>query len=133
MFRSILKRQLSWGARCIISHLGKQSCTSAKTAPLVPLIFNKRVIVMAKVKASVAVDLGKVKKGLQEISDSLTRAEAERDYVKDAIKAIADENGLQKKIVAKMAKVYHKQNYSEVVTEAEEFQRMYEKVTGSIK
>jgi hypothetical protein len=88
---------------------------------------------MAKAKVSATVDLGKVKKGLQEISDSLTRAEAERDYVKDAIKAIADENGLQKKIVAKMAKVYHKQNYSEVVAESDEFQTMYEKVTGMSK
>jgi len=88
---------------------------------------------MAKVQSAASVDLNKVKKGLQEISDSLTRAEAERDYVKEAIKAIADENGLAKKIVAKMAKVFHKQNYSEVATEAEEFQRMYEKVTGYTK
>jgi hypothetical protein len=64
-------------------------------------------------------------RALKEMSGSLTRAEAERDYVKDARKKIADELKLSPKLVGKLAKVYHKQNFDEERAAHEEFEKVY--------
>ena len=61
----------------------------------------------------------------------MTRIDGEKTYIKDAVAAIASEQGLTKRQVSKLAHVYHKQNFQEVVSEAEEFQMLYQKVTAS--
>jgi hypothetical protein len=45
----------------------------------------------------------------------MTRMEGERDYIKESTAAVAEDLQLPKKLVAKMVKVYHKQNYDEEV------------------
>lgn len=67
---------------------------------------------------------------LQEISNSMTRAEAERDYIKEAVKDVCTKYELPKKEFRKMARVYHKQNFTEEVQSADTFQTMYETLTG---
>lgn len=75
-------------------------------------------------------DRKKIRDALQEISDSMTRIEAERDLIKD-IKATLHEEYkavLTRKQIGKMARVYHKQNFSQEQEEATQFEQLYEEV-----
>jgi aspartokinase len=74
------------------------------------------------------VDRDKIKKMLAEISGSMTRIEAERDYIKESVKEMSAEFQLSKKTLNKMARVYHKQNFSEEVASHEEFEDLYETI-----
>jgi hypothetical protein len=71
-----------------------------------------------------------IKDGLEEISKSMTRIEAERDLIKEATKFICEEHELSKKTFRKLAKTYHKRNFSMEVADNDEFETMYETVTG---
>jgi hypothetical protein len=73
-------------------------------------------------------DREKLLKVIRECSESMTRMDAEKDYVKEAIGAISKDLQLPKKLVSKMVKVYHKQNYSEEVVTHEQFQILYETI-----
>jgi hypothetical protein len=73
-------------------------------------------------------DKAKVLGCLQEISNSLTRIEAERDLIKEILQKMQDECELPKKLSRKLAKVYHKRNYDEEVAEQSDFQTVYENV-----
>lgn len=70
-------------------------------------------------------DRKKIKDALQEISDSLTRTDAEKDLVKDIINEIADSYQLPKKYVNKMAKIYHQQSFAKTQQESEELETLY--------
>lgn len=70
-----------------------------------------------------------IKDALQEISNSLTRMEAERDLIKDILQTVQDNQSIPKKYVRKLAKIYHKQNFSEVQQEQDEVETLYETVT----
>jgi hypothetical protein len=74
----------------------------------------------------------KIKKALSEASICMTQIEAERDSIKEIIDDLSDEFDIPKKTVRKMIKVYHKQNFGEEVAETEEFQTLYEQVTGEL-
>jgi GTP1/Obg family GTP-binding protein len=78
------------------------------------------------------VDRKKIKDALQEISASMTRIEAERDLIRDIKTGLHEEHKevLSKKQIARMARVYHKQNFEEEVASHEEFEILYEQVTG---
>lgn len=69
-----------------------------------------------------------IKDALQEISNSLTRIEAERDMIKDILQAVQDNQKVPKKYVRKLAKIYHKQNYTEVQQEQDDLETLYETV-----
>lgn len=71
-----------------------------------------------------------IKKCMEEISASMTRTEGERDFIKEAITNICEEYELNKKTIRKLARTYHKQNFSREVAEHEEFETMYEQLTG---
>jgi hypothetical protein len=73
-------------------------------------------------------DREKLFKVLQECSGSMTRMEGEKDYIKESVAAIAKDLQLPKKLVAKMVKVYHKQNYDEEVATHEQFEQLYETI-----
>ena len=75
-----------------------------------------------------AIDKAKVLGCLQEISNSLTRIEAERDLIKEILQKMQDECELPKRLSRKLAKVYHKRNYEEEVAEQSDFQTVYESV-----
>jgi uncharacterized FlgJ-related protein len=70
----------------------------------------------------------KIKKMLGEISSSMTRIEAERDLIRETIKDMSQQFQLSKRQLARMAKVYHKQNYNQEVAEHEEFESLYETI-----
>ena len=71
-----------------------------------------------------------IKKCMDELSASMVRIDGERDFTKEAINNICEEYEMSKKTFRKLAKVYHKQNFSKEVAEHVEFETMYEQLTG---
>ena len=71
-----------------------------------------------------------IRKVLIELSGSLTRIEGERDYIKETITKVCEEMELNKKTFRKLVKTYHKQNFSKEVADNDEFETMYELITG---
>ena len=70
-------------------------------------------------------DRKKIKNALVEISNSMTRIEAEKDLIKNIVTDLADNFEIDKKHINAMAKIYHKQNFSEERTKNEEFEVLY--------
>ena len=73
-------------------------------------------------------DREKLLKVIRDCSDSLTRAAAEKDYIKEAIADISKNLQLPKKLVKKMVMTYYKQNYDEEVAVHDQFETLYETV-----
>jgi len=71
-----------------------------------------------------------IKKCMDELSASMARIDGERDFIKEAINNICEEYEMSKKTFRRLAKVYHKQNFSREVAEHEEVETMYEQLTG---
>ena len=63
-----------------------------------------------------------------EISKSFTRQEAERSYVNDAIKAIAADSGVPKKILRKLARTMHSGSIDKAVGEVEQVQALHDAI-----
>ena len=77
---------------------------------------------------NVARDKEKILGCLQEISNSFTRIEAERDLIKDILQRMQDEFELPKKLSRKLARTYHKRNFEEEVASQNDFVEIYENV-----
>ena len=73
-------------------------------------------------------DREKLLKVIREVSDSMSRVQGEKEYIREAIADISKQLQLPKKIVAKMAKVYFKQNYDEEVAVQDQFETLYETI-----
>jgi ABC-type hemin transport system substrate-binding protein len=73
-----------------------------------------------------------IKSALEDISDALTIIASAQATIKDIKADLAEtfKETLTKKQINKMAKVYYKKNYKQEVQEAEDFQYLYESVTG---
>lgn len=76
-------------------------------------------------------DRQKIKKMLGEVSDSMTRISAERDLIKETIKEMSQEFNLSKRQLNRMAKVYHKQNFTREQEEHSEFEDLYTSIVES--
>ena len=73
-------------------------------------------------------DKKKVANAIKEISDSMTRMDAEKDLIKDIIQVTYENYGIDKKHLRKLAAIYHKQNMSEVRNEYDEVESLYEEL-----
>lgn len=73
-------------------------------------------------------DRKKVKQAVLEISNSLTRIEAERDLIREIVKEVSDNHQLPRKIISKIAKTFHKQNLAQEVADHEDFVDLYDTV-----
>jgi replicative DNA helicase len=73
-------------------------------------------------------DREKLFKVIKECSDSMTRIDGEQDYIRESITETAKQMQLPKKLVVKLIKVYHKQNFDEEVAVHEQFETLYETV-----
>lgn len=73
-------------------------------------------------------DRQNIKNAVVEISNSMVRQDSERELQRDICVKIKDEVGLDPKYLKRLAKVYHKQNFSEVQTESEDFETLYEEI-----
>ena len=72
----------------------------------------------------------KIKGKLEEISNAMVRKSGESELIKTIIGDISKEYELDKKIVRKMAKVFHEDSFKNAVAEADEFSVIYETITG---
>jgi hypothetical protein len=73
-------------------------------------------------------DKEKLLKILKECSESKTRIEAERDLIKESVSVISEELQLPKKLLNRMVKVYHKQNFDEEVAVHDQFETLYQNI-----
>jgi hypothetical protein len=73
-------------------------------------------------------DREKLLKVLSECSNSMVRIDTEKDLIKEAIADTSKQLQIPKKLISKMVKVYHKQNYDEEVAVHEQFETLYETV-----
>jgi hypothetical protein len=86
------------------------------------------VVQMSINQISNPADQEKLLKVLRECSGAMTRMEGERDYIKESVTEICNQLQLPKKLVTRMVKVYHKQNYDEEVATHEQFETLYETI-----
>ena len=84
---------------------------------------------MSVVVPSSPEDKKKIRQALQEISDSMTRMEAERDLIKDILQTVEDNYKIKKKYTRRLAKVFHKQNFNQVQQDQQDLETLYESVT----
>jgi len=75
-------------------------------------------------------DKVKIRNALKEISNSMTRIDAEKDHIKTIIDDVSDEVEVSKKYLRKMATIYHKQNLNDVTTEMDDIETLYNTVLG---
>lgn len=75
-------------------------------------------------------DKEKLQNAIKEMSNSMTRIDAEKDLQKDIIEKASDDTGVDKKYIKKLAAIYHKQTFTQVQTEREEIEDLYESLFG---
>jgi len=73
-------------------------------------------------------DTAKVRSAVVELDQSMTRADAERDFQKEKISAVAEEQGIDKRVLRKMARAYHKSNFQDEAAQNDEFETIYTNV-----
>ena len=73
-------------------------------------------------------DRKKLRNAVQEMSDSMTRIAAERDLQKEILSKIHEDLSLDKKVVRRLAKVYHKANFKDEVEQNDAFETSYNEV-----
>ena len=74
------------------------------------------------------IDRKKIKGLLEEMSNSMTRQEGEREFQREAIKAAAENSGIDKKLLRKLSRIYHKQSFTEEQQTNEELTQLYESI-----
>jgi hypothetical protein len=67
---------------------------------------------------------------VKEMSNSMTRMDAERDHQKNIVDKVYDETGIDKKYIKKLSAIYHRQTFAQVQTEREELEGLYEELFG---
>lgn len=70
-----------------------------------------------------------IKNCLQDISNSMTRMEAERECIREIVNRCATEFEMNKRITRKLARIWHQRNIEEVRAEQEEINSTYELLT----
>lgn len=77
-------------------------------------------------------DIKKINGALEEISNAMVRADAEKSLIKEIKSTILEEfkDKLTAKSLNKLVKAFYKDNYLEEVADAEEFSYLYEVITG---
>lgn len=75
--------------------------------------------------------LKKLMGALKGMSDSMLRVEAERSLQKEVKNDICEELDINKKVFMRLARTYHKQNYSEEVEINSQFEKIYENIISS--
>lgn len=68
-----------------------------------------------------------------EMTDCLQRIEGEKEQMKDIAEACEEKFGIQKKYMSKLARVMFKHNYTDLQSENEHFEFLYEAVMESKK
>ena len=66
---------------------------------------------------------------IKDCSDSLTRIEGEREFIKESIITLNDKFGLDKSHLRKVINIYYKQNLAEVQAQNTDVEDLYETLT----
>lgn len=66
-----------------------------------------------------------LKDGIKEMSVVMSKIDNEKQALKDILGSVYDELKIPKKIINKLAKVYHKKSFAEESTEFNEFESLY--------
>lgn len=77
--------------------------------------------------------LKKIKDSITEICNARHRILGEKEFIREATKAVVEEHKLDKKLFNKAVDVYFNQNYQSVQAQHEEFEIFYETLTGTKK
>lgn len=75
---------------------------------------------------SSATDRKKIKDALMEMSSSLQFIEDKRSFMKDVADSLHEQFQIPKKISMKMARTLHKNNYTDVTEEVDQFTTLFE-------
>jgi hypothetical protein len=65
-----------------------------------------------------------------EMSSSMTRAEGERDFQREAVKNIAEQYQIDKKMLKRIARIYHTGKFSSTQEENTELENTYTTIFG---
>lgn len=66
--------------------------------------------------------------GIKEISNSMTRIEGERTYIKESFDALSEKFGVDKKYLRRMAKDFHKDQFETVTQEDAQYSDLFEAI-----
>lgn len=75
-------------------------------------------------------DLVSIKNSMDEISNSMTRIDSERDHIKDIKKQLKEDFKIPLKLINKIARAHHKMNFVEEQTQNEDFEMLYMSVNN---
>lgn len=73
-------------------------------------------------------DLKKLKDGIDEITNSMTRVDGEKEYQKEAIEELSEQTGIDKKYIRRLATEAHKDIFEKKSDEQDQFEQLYESV-----
>ena len=73
--------------------------------------------------------LKELKGAIEEINNYFNEIEHRQKMIKEIVDLTCDNTKLPKKILNKMAKVYHKQSFQEEVATHKEFESLFESIT----
>lgn len=71
-----------------------------------------------------------LRNGIKEISNAMLQIESQREHMKEVVKNLSEEYEIDKAVINQLAKIYHKQNASEVQAKAETIIEEYEALFG---
>ena len=69
-----------------------------------------------------------IRRVMKELSDSMTRMDGEKDFIKDAIGDLSKQYSIPKATLSKVAKTYHKQNVAEERAKNEDTYYVYDSI-----
>lgn len=72
-----------------------------------------------------------VRTAIDEMIDSFTRAEAEKDLQKDIVARIKEETTVTPRIFKRLANTAYRASFSEEVASHEEFEELYQEIVGN--
>ena len=73
-------------------------------------------------------DIRKIRGNLQEISDSLTRIQAERSLIKDIKDVLKDDYNLPPKFISKLVKTFHNKDFDTQQAEHSDFEELWDTI-----
>jgi hypothetical protein len=71
-------------------------------------------------------DRQKLKQILRDMTDCMTRMDAEREVIKELAEAAEESFEIPKKLINKLARTLHKSNITEIVSDTENLEFLYE-------
>jgi regulator of replication initiation timing len=67
---------------------------------------------------------------MQELSNSMTRMDSEKEFIKESIMTMSEKYDIPKKNLKRVATIIHRQNISDFVTSNNDVSELYEDLTA---